>query len=170
MFQNELYRVKLDGRNHSSFPARGSVINPSCIAVDSVSRHLYYGSQSTSSIELVSLDADPFLRRLVILTSNNYTVASPVDIAVDPINGFALLLLYNKIGLQFPFVTSPSHYGARSMLSVCLYACMYVCLRSYLKNVISGLHQIFSVCCLRLLWWHCNTLCLSGFVDDVIFP
>jgi len=84
--------VKLDGSNHSSFPLHGSVNDPSCIAVDAVSRHLYYGSQSTSSIELISLDG-PVHRRLVILTSSNSTVASPVDIAVDPINGSVLLLL-----------------------------------------------------------------------------
>ena len=81
-----MYRVKLDGSNHSSFPPHGSVNDPSCIAVDSISRQLYYGSQSASSIGLVGLDG-PVNHRLVILTSSNFTVASPVDIAVDPVNG-----------------------------------------------------------------------------------
>ena len=87
MFQREIYRVRLDGSNHSSFPAGRPVNDPSCIAVDRVQRYLYWGSQSTSTIAVVSLDG-PMHYHHVILTSSNSTVASPVDIAVDPINGF----------------------------------------------------------------------------------
>ena len=57
-------------------------------------------------------------------------------------------------------------------LSVCV--CVFVCTRSYLlRNYTSDLHQFFvhvtygrgSV----LLWRHSDTLCTSGFMDDVIF-
>jgi len=48
-----------------------------------------------------------------------------------------------------------------------------VSLSAYLWNRASKLHQISvqitSACSSVLLWWHCSTLCTSGFVDDVIF-
>jgi len=56
---------------------------------------------------------------------------------------------------------------------VCVCVCVFVCPQARLWDYTSGLHQIFmhvAYCCgLVLLWWHCNTLCISGFMDDVIF-
>jgi len=56
-------------------------------------------------------------------------------------------------------------------LSVCV--CMFACPRSYLQNYKFHLHQIFCACYLwpwfGFLWWHSDTLCTSGFMDDVIF-
>jgi len=51
--------------------------------------------------------------------------------------------------------------------------CVFACRRSYLRNCTSDLHQIFvhvtygrgSV----LLWRRSDTLCTSGFMDDVMF-
>ena len=65
-------------------------------------------------------------------------------------------------------------------LSVCVCVCVFVCPRSYLRNYTSDLHQKFCAC---YLWpWlgplaadkdylssHGDTLCTSGFMDDVIF-
>jgi len=56
---------------------------------------------------------------------------------------------------------------------VCVCVCLFVCPRSYLRNYTSHLQQIFmhinygrgSV----LLWRRSDTLCTSGFMDDVIF-
>ena len=105
LFQSEIHRVKLDGSNHSSFPPGGSVNSPSCLAVDRVSRYLYWGSQSSSTIAVISLDG-PMHYRHAILTSSNSTVASPVDIAVDPIHGFVLLLLLlRRLTLTFDLST-----------------------------------------------------------------
>jgi len=92
LFQKELYRVKLDGSGRVRFP----VNNASCIAVDSVSRYLYWGSLSWSTISVISLDGPMHYRR-VILTSSNATVASPVDLAVDLINGFVLEIERNIV-------------------------------------------------------------------------
>ena len=58
-------------------------------------------------------------------------------------------------------------------VSVCLCVCVFVCLRSYLRNYTSDLLHIFvhvtygrgSV----LLWRRSDTLCTSGYMDDVIF-
>jgi len=58
-------------------------------------------------------------------------------------------------------------------VSVCLSVCVFACPRSYFWNYTFDLHQIFvhvtygrgSV----LLWRRSDTLCTSGFMDDVIF-
>ena len=55
--------------------------------------------------------------------------------------------------------------------SVCL--CVCVCLQTYIWNRFTHLHEIFvQIPCGRgsvLLWRHCDTLCTSGFMDDVTF-
>jgi len=58
-------------------------------------------------------------------------------------------------------------------MSVSVCVCVFVCLRSYLRYYTSDLHRIFvhvtygrgSV----LIWRRSDTLCTSGFMDDVIF-
>ena len=82
--------MKLDGSDLADFLPDTTMNNVSCIAVDSVSRYLYWGSQSASTIAVVSLDGPTHYYR-TILTSRNSTVASPVDIALDPVNGFVTL-------------------------------------------------------------------------------
>jgi len=58
-------------------------------------------------------------------------------------------------------------------VSVCLSVCMSV--RMSLREHISGTtHPIFAKCYVHvrglvLLWQHSDTLCISGFTDDVIF-
>jgi len=51
--------------------------------------------------------------------------------------------------------------------------CLCVCPRSYLRNYTSDLHQIFAHVTYGrgsvLLWRRSDTLCTSGFMDDVIF-
>jgi len=58
-------------------------------------------------------------------------------------------------------------------MSVSVCVCVSFCLRSYLRNYTSNLHQFFvQVTCGRasvLLWRRSDTLCTSGFTDDVIF-
>jgi len=72
------------------------------------------------------------------------------------------------------FTTLPP-IGERSIVttvSVCLCVCVFVCPRARLWSYTSDLHHIFvhvtygrgSV----LLRWRCDTLCTSGFMDDVI--
>jgi len=69
-----------------------------------------------------------------------------------------------------------SGIGMRSIaisVCLCLFVCLFVCLLAHLKNHTSKFHWIsVHVICSRsslLLWWQCNTLCTSGFVDDVMF-
>ena len=51
--------------------------------------------------------------------------------------------------------------------------CVFLCQRSYLWNDISNLRQFFVLvtysCSLVLLWRCSDMLCISGFMDDVIF-
>ena len=54
-------------------------------------------------------------------------------------------------------------------LSVCV--CVSVCPWAYLWNRSTDPHEILSTdpCGSVFLWWHCATLCTSGFMDDVMF-
>ena len=55
-------------------------------------------------------------------------------------------------------------------MSVCLCVCLSVCLHNwtwlnftqFFVNAVCGHGSV-------LLWWHCYTLCTSGFMDDVMF-
>jgi len=61
-------------------------------------------------------------------------------------------------------------------LSVCVSVCLSVCplaLLEYLENRAAELHHFTHVACGRgsvVLWWRCDTICTSGFVDDVMLP
>ena len=62
-------------------------------------------------------------------------------------------------------------YRGVAWCSVLRSACMYVCPRVYLKNQMSKFREILCPYCSILFWWHFDgwdTLCTSGFVDDVI--
>jgi len=61
----------------------------------------------------------------------------------------------------------------RVCLSVCLSVCVFVCPRSYRQNYTSNLHHFFAHATYgrgSVLLWRCSdTLCTSGFMNDVIF-
>jgi len=46
--------------------------------------------------------------------------------------------------------------------------CLFFCLLAYLENHTTEHHQIY-FCVLPLARGHCDTLCTSGFVDDIMF-
>jgi len=59
-------------------------------------------------------------------------------------------------------------------LSVCLCVCLSLCPRSYLQNYTSDHHQIFFVHASYgrgsvIFWVRSDTLCTSGFMDNVTF-
>ena len=51
--------------------------------------------------------------------------------------------------------------------------CVSICPQGYLQSQTTDLHQIFCACVICrssvLVWWHCDTICTSEFVDDVMF-
>jgi len=53
-------------------------------------------------------------------------------------------------------------------LSVCLSVCYFVCLLAYPRNHMALVHH-FCMFLWQRLGRHCDTLCTSGFVDDVMF-
>jgi len=56
--------------------------------------------------------------------------------------------------------------------SVCLCVCVFVCPRSYLRNYTFDVYHLYLVTYGRgsvLLWRYSDTLCASGYTDDVIF-
>ena len=65
------------------------------------------------------------------------------------------------------------HCWREVSVCVCVCVCVFACPRSYLRNYTSDLQQIFvhvsygrgSV----LSWRRSDTLCTSGFMDDIIF-
>jgi len=70
---------------------------------------------------------------------------------------------------KFKYIFWPNNnYLCEVLRWACLYVCLYVCPLTYLKNDTSNLTK-FSVRGSVLLWRQCNTLCTSGFVDDVMF-
>ena len=55
---------------------------------------------------------------------------------------------------------------------LCVCVCVFVCQLSYLRNYTSDLHQFFVHVIYgrgSVLWRLGDTLCISGFMDDVIF-
>jgi len=57
-------------------------------------------------------------------------------------------------------------------VSVCLSVCVFVCLQSYFRNYTSNLHNFFvhvNYGRRSVLWRRSDTLCTSGFMDNVIF-
>jgi len=75
---------------------------------------------------------------------------------------------FSKIQIGFTFLI-PAHLGSpgKGLLNGC------VCLQAYLRNYISDLHHRYVLPIYGrdsvLLWRLCDTLCASGFMDDVIF-
>ena len=70
---------------------------------------------------------------------------------------------------DFKIIITLPRYGSAVLRSVCV----SVCLQAYLWNRWTDLHKILCADhCGRgsvLPWWRCDTLCTSGFMDDVTF-
>jgi len=108
--------VKLDGSGLASFQSGRQMNDPSCVAVDRVSGYLYWGSASASTIAVISLSPGSMLYQRVILSSSNSTVASPVDLAVDPVHGFVSFLQSVFLGENFYVTIEADHLALRSCI------------------------------------------------------
>jgi len=78
--------------------------------------------------------------------------------------------LYNVLLISFQY--SHSSYSApvwEQCIAISLSTFVSVCQRAYLWNRWTFLVQIPCGCGSVLLWRRCNTLCTSGFMDDITF-
>jgi len=57
--------------------------------------------------------------------------------------------------------------GCEVLWCVCLFVFLFVCPLAWLENCTTELFHTFCACSL-CLWWHYDTLCTSGFMDDVM--
>nr|XP_039251753.1 low-density lipoprotein receptor-related protein 2-like [Styela clava] len=88
---NQIHRIKLDGSGREIFD-RGSVLgNPSALAIDWMTRNLYYTNPIGKSIEVIRMDkgdeGQVYRTTIVSHIGNETGVANPKGIAVDPRNG-----------------------------------------------------------------------------------
>jgi len=68
------------------------------------------------------------------------------------------------------FYFAPSSGARYCNQHVCMSVCGFVSLSAHISKTTRLNFMIHSVCAsLWPLWWQCNTLCTSGFVDDVMF-
>ena len=88
VLQNVVQRVKFDGTNKTPVVPEAFLNTPSALAIDWVSRNLYWASKTASTIEVMSLDSPLHYRKVVLRhTGKDTGVASPVAMCVDPIRG-----------------------------------------------------------------------------------
>jgi len=83
------------------------------------------------------------------------------------------LIFCNAVYLVLYIVNNVCHYFATTRavksLALCLFVCVPIC--SHIsKATRPNFPKFLPVAMARiLLWWHCNMLCTSGFVYDVMF-
>ncbi|XP_059560178.1 low-density lipoprotein receptor-related protein 2 [Myotis daubentonii] len=84
----EIHRVKTDGTNRTVFVPLSSLGASMSLALDWISRNLYYTNPGTQSIEVLTLRGDVRYRKTLITNDGTALgVGFPVGITVDPANG-----------------------------------------------------------------------------------
>lgn len=82
----------MDGSNRTEFAPLATSGGAYSVAVDWVSRNLFWGNVKTSTIEVIRLDGGENHRKVVLGSNNNATgVSQPVAMAVDPVAGYVYL-------------------------------------------------------------------------------
>ncbi|XP_044525030.1 low-density lipoprotein receptor-related protein 2 [Gracilinanus agilis] len=84
----EIHRVKSDGTNRTVFAPASVLGSPISLALDWISRNLYYTNPGTQSIEVLTLEGERRYRKTVITNDGtSLAVGLPVGITIDPANG-----------------------------------------------------------------------------------
>ncbi|KAM9664148.1 low-density lipoprotein receptor-related protein 2 [Trichechus inunguis] len=84
----EIHRVKTDGTNRMVFVPASIVGSPVSLALDWISRNLYYTNPATQSIEVLTLRGDQRYRKTLITNDGTATgVGLPIAITIDPARG-----------------------------------------------------------------------------------
>lgn len=78
----------MNGRNASEFVPTAVVGMPSAVAVDWMSRNLYWTNAQAGLIEVMRLDGDNHYRKVLLSNSGRRRdPAQPISIALDPARG-----------------------------------------------------------------------------------
>ncbi|XP_030179601.1 low-density lipoprotein receptor-related protein 2 [Lynx canadensis] len=84
----EIHRVKTDGTNRTVLVSLSRLGSSMSLALDWISRNLYYTNPGTMSIEVLKLRGDVRYRKTLITNDGTVLgVGIPVGITVDPANG-----------------------------------------------------------------------------------
>ncbi|XP_023355035.1 low-density lipoprotein receptor-related protein 2 isoform X2 [Sarcophilus harrisii] len=84
----EIHRVKSDGTNRTVFAPASVLGSPASLALDWISRNLYYTNPGTQSIEVLTLRGETKYRKSLITNDGTpLAVGFPVGITIDPANG-----------------------------------------------------------------------------------
>ncbi|CAK8674679.1 unnamed protein product [Clavelina lepadiformis] len=86
----DIRRVHIDGTNRTIFAVLATIGSPNSLAIDWMSRNLYFTNPAGKSIEVIKMDSNKngaFLHRTVVSNVGGDTgVGAPMGIAVDPIH------------------------------------------------------------------------------------
>ncbi|KAK7507961.1 hypothetical protein BaRGS_00000926, partial [Batillaria attramentaria] len=83
-----LKRIQVNGRNASEFVPTAVVGMPSAVAVDWMSRNLYWTNAKAGLIEVMRMDGDQHYRKVLLSNSGRRRdVARPISICLDPRRG-----------------------------------------------------------------------------------
>ncbi|XP_027721928.1 low-density lipoprotein receptor-related protein 2 isoform X3 [Vombatus ursinus] len=84
----EIHRVKSDGTNRTVFAPASVLGSPVSLALDWISRNLYYTNPGTQSIEVLTLRGETRYRKSLITNDGTPLGAGlPIGITIDPVNG-----------------------------------------------------------------------------------
>ena len=87
-YQGSLRRIQVNGRNASEFVPTAVVGMPTGVAVDWMSRNLYWTNAKAGLIEVMRLDGDNHYRKVLLSNSGRRRdAAQPISIALDPLRG-----------------------------------------------------------------------------------
>ncbi|XP_076440226.1 low-density lipoprotein receptor-related protein 2-like [Babylonia areolata] len=93
-----LRRIQVNGRNASEFVPTAIVGIPSAVAVDWMSRNLYWTNAKAGLIEVMRLDGDNHYRKVLMTNSGRRRdPAQPISIVLDPGRG---LLYWGDAGVR----------------------------------------------------------------------
>ncbi|XP_072033368.1 low-density lipoprotein receptor-related protein 2-like [Amphiura filiformis] len=90
---NNIQRITLDGENRTAIVPSAFSGSPLTLAIDWLSRNIYWTNPASETIEVMQMDGDDFYRAVILSNEGNQTqggsqlMGDPVALCVDPANG-----------------------------------------------------------------------------------
>ncbi|GFN87816.1 low-density lipoprotein receptor-related protein [Plakobranchus ocellatus] len=83
-----LKRIQVNGRNTSEFVPTAVIGSPNAIAIDWMSRNLFWANAAAGLMEVMRLDGPEHYRRVLLSNNGRHRdVANPISLCVDPTRG-----------------------------------------------------------------------------------